>query len=69
MTEDREATAARRLEEAGLPGTTPALLAESVSTPAEKIVRGTLATMAALIEEEAAEGPALILLGPLADAP
>jgi uroporphyrin-III C-methyltransferase len=60
---------ARRLEGAGLSGTTPALLAESVSTPSEKIIRGTLATMAALIEKEAADGPALILLGPLADAP
>jgi uroporphyrin-III C-methyltransferase len=56
----------RRLQEAGLSADTPALLAESVSTPAQKLVRGTLATMAALIEAEAADGPALILLGPLA---
>ncbi len=58
---------ALRLTEAGLPGDTPALLAESVSTPAEKIIRGTLSTMGRLIAEEAADGPALILLGPLAD--
>jgi len=58
---------ARRLEAAGLPPDTPALLAESVSTPTEKLVRGTLATMAALIAAEAADGPALILLGPLLD--
>lgn len=58
---------ARRLQGAGMSAETPALLAESVSTPAEKIVRGTLATMAALIAGEASEGPALILLGPLAE--
>jgi uroporphyrin-III C-methyltransferase len=58
---------ALRLTEAGLSGDTPALLAESVSTPAEKIVRGTLSTMERMIAEEAADGPALILLGPLAD--
>ncbi|GAB4382730.1 uroporphyrinogen-III C-methyltransferase [Albidovulum sp.] len=58
---------AHRLMAAGLAGETPALLAESVSTPAEKLVRGTLATMAALIAREAADGPALILLGPLAE--
>jgi uroporphyrin-III C-methyltransferase len=57
---------ARRLQEAGLPPDTPALLAESVSTPAQKLIRGTLATMSALIAAEAADGPALILLGPLA---
>lgn len=58
---------ARRLTGAGMPGDTPAILAESVSTPAQKIVRGTLASMAALIAAEAGDGPALILLGPLAD--
>jgi len=58
---------ARLLTEAGLPGNTPALLAESVSTPAQKIARGTIATMERLIAEEAADGPALILIGPLAE--
>ncbi|MCB2135277.1 MAG: uroporphyrinogen-III C-methyltransferase [Rhodobacteraceae bacterium] len=58
---------ARRLQEAGLPAGTPALLAESVSTPAEKIVRGTLGSMVRLIAAEAADGPALILVGPLAE--
>lgn len=58
---------ARRLTGAGLPPDTPALLAESVSTPAERLVRGTLASMESLIAAEAADGPALILLGPLAD--
>ncbi len=55
----------RRLTGAGMSPDTPALLAESVSTPAQKIVRGTLATMERLIADEAADGPALILLGPL----
>lgn len=58
---------ARRLTQAGMPPGTPAILAESVSTPAEKIVRGTLASMAELIAAEAGDGPALILLGPLAE--
>ena len=58
---------ARRLRGAGMPGDTPALLAESVSTPAQKLVRGTLASMEALIAAEAGDGPALILLGPLLD--
>ena len=55
----------RRLTGAGLSPETPALLAESVSTPAQKLVRGTLASMEGLIAEEAADGPALILIGPL----
>ncbi|MCA0273333.1 MAG: uroporphyrinogen-III C-methyltransferase [Proteobacteria bacterium] len=58
---------ARRLTGAGMPAGTPAILAESVSTPDQKILRGTLASMAALIAEEAGDGPALILLGPLAE--
>lgn len=57
----------RRLQAAGMAGDTPALLAESISTPAQKLTRATLATLAALIEAEAGDGPALILLGPLAE--
>lgn len=57
----------RRLQAAGLAGDTPALLAESISTPAQKLTRATLATLAAQIEAEAGDGPALILLGPLAE--
>ncbi len=52
---------------AGLSPQTPALLAESVSTPAQKITRGTVGTMADLIAAEAEDGPALILIGPLAE--
>ena len=57
---------AARLMAAGLPADTPALLAESVSTPDEKLHRATLVTLAAYIAAEASDGPALILLGPLA---
>lgn len=58
---------ARLLLDAGLPGDTPALLAEGVSTPAQVILRGTVGTMAALIADNAGEAPALILYGPLAE--
>lgn len=59
---------AARLLAAGLPPGTPALLAEAVSTPDQHFHRATLAT---LIPQDHAQsdGPALILLGPLADAP
>jgi uroporphyrin-III C-methyltransferase len=57
----------RRLTGAGMSPDTPALLAESVSTPDQKLVRGTLATMEKLIADEASDGPALILLGPLVE--
>jgi uroporphyrin-III C-methyltransferase len=56
-----------RLTAAGMSPDTPAILAESVSTPAQKIIRGTLSTMEKLIADEASDGPALILLGPLAE--
>lgn len=49
---------------AGLPADTPALLAESVSTPEQKLTRATVATLGAALEH-ATDGPALILIGPL----
>ena len=54
-----------RLMAAGLSGDTPALLAESVSTPDERLYRATLATLASAIAGSG-DGPALILIGPLA---
>lgn len=52
----------------GLPADTPALLAEAVGHPHQRLVRSTVSGLAALL---AAEGPsthpALILYGPLAD--
>jgi len=51
----------------GLPETTPALLAEAVSTPAQKLTRTTIAALAdELATGEMASTPALILYGPLA---
>lgn len=53
---------------AGLPAATPALIAEGVSTPAQAIWRGTVATLADRLRDATAGGaPALILYGPLAD--
>ena len=48
----------------GLDPATPAILAESVSTPDQRFLRATLATLAPQIS---GDGPALILLGPLAE--
>ncbi|CAM3091038.1 uroporphyrin-III C-methyltransferase [Paracoccus aminovorans] len=54
----------------GLPADTPALLAEAVGHPHQRLLRTTVADLAALL---AAEGPspypALILYGPLAESP
>ncbi len=61
------AFAARLLAE-GLPPDTPALLAEAVSTPAQRLARATLATLVTASEDPAAP-PALILIGPLAEGP
>lgn len=61
---------ARSLIENGLPADTPALLAEAVGHPHQRLVRTTVSGLAALL---AAEGPsphpALIFYGPLADSP
>lgn len=58
------ATLSSLLVSAGLPGDTPAILAESVSTPDERITRSTLSELGAALAQ-AHDGPALILLGPL----
>jgi uroporphyrin-III C-methyltransferase len=52
---------------AGLPGDTPALLAENVSHPDQRLTRTSVAALAAdLLAPKAAGAPALILYGPLA---
>ena len=56
---------ATALVAAGLPAETPALLAEAVSTPAQRIWRGTIAALVAELSQ-ASDQPALILYGPLA---
>jgi uroporphyrin-III C-methyltransferase len=58
---------AARLIEHGLPADTPALLAEAVSTPAQKITRFTISTLSAHLAETTSSTPALIFYGPLAD--
>jgi uroporphyrin-III C-methyltransferase len=57
---------AQRLIAAGLPGTTPALLAESVSHPDQRLTRSTVAELATRISTEAGSTPALIVYGALA---
>jgi uroporphyrin-III C-methyltransferase len=59
---------AARLLAAGLPPDTPALFAEAVSTPAQRLTRATVATLTTTTGDPAAP-PALILLGPLAEGP
>ena len=57
---------AARLTEAGLPGDTPALLAENVSHPDQRLTRSTVATLARDLGADNSRAPALILYGPLA---
>lgn len=56
---------AARLVEAGLPPQTPALLAENVGRPNQRLTRGTIATLAAALADGGGTAPALILYGPL----
>jgi uroporphyrin-III C-methyltransferase len=51
----------------GLPPDTPALLAESVSTPEEVLIRSTVADLAKTLAEDRSPLPGLILVGRLAD--
>ncbi|WP_299153329.1 uroporphyrinogen-III C-methyltransferase [uncultured Tateyamaria sp.] len=58
---------ARMLMEAGLPGDTPALLAEGVSTPQQALHRSTLSALITRLEAGVSDAPALILYGALAE--
>jgi uroporphyrin-III C-methyltransferase len=51
----------------GLPPETPALLTEGVSTPDQRLLRSTIAGLAASLAEDRSALPGLILFGPLAD--
>jgi uroporphyrin-III C-methyltransferase len=51
----------------GLPPDTPALLAESVSTPEQYLHRTTISALAAQLAQDRSPAPGLILFGPLAD--
>lgn len=50
----------------GLPGDTPAILAEAVSTPQQQVHRTTVEGLAAQLAADVGDKPALILYGPLA---
>ncbi|GBQ27739.1 uroporphyrinogen-III C-methyltransferase [Gluconacetobacter azotocaptans] len=54
---------------AGLPGETPALLAEAVSRPAQRLLRTTVAELAGMLATHASSAPALILYGALGNQP
>lgn len=51
----------------GLSPETPAILAENVSRPNERLHRTTITTLAAELEKDAGDAPAVILYGALAD--
>ncbi|MEM7632276.1 MAG: SAM-dependent methyltransferase, partial [Pseudomonadota bacterium] len=58
---------AEMLMAAGLPGTTPAMLAEGVTTDAELLLRSTVAELASKLErEDPSKAPALVFYGALA---
>ncbi|MDZ4094931.1 MAG: uroporphyrinogen-III C-methyltransferase [Paracoccaceae bacterium] len=58
---------ARLLIAHGLAPETPALLAEAVSTPDQKLERSTIAALAVQLQGAKSTAPALILYGPLLD--
>lgn len=51
----------------GLPPDTPALLAEAVATPDQRLHRTTVAALAETLRQDPGDRPALILYGPLAE--
>ncbi len=57
----------RALHDHGLPLDTPALMAESVSTPDQKLHRSSVGALSEKLEAEIGTAPALILYGPLAE--
>ncbi|MFV3126293.1 siroheme synthase CysG [Niveispirillum sp. KHB5.9] len=56
-------TIARRLTEAGMPSDTPAALIEKGTRPDQKLITGTLATLAPLAAAHGLVGPAIIIIG------
>ena len=57
----------RMFRAAGLPPETPAMLAENVSHPDQKITRSTIAGLAEALAESDPRAAGLILYGPLAE--
>lgn len=58
---------AKILQDAGLSSETPALLVESVSTPDQNIIRGTISSLSESLSQSIGTAPALILYGALAE--
>jgi uroporphyrin-III C-methyltransferase len=54
---------AASLIEAGLPGSTPAVAVENASRPNETHLRGTLASLANVLDANRFDGPTLVLIG------
>ncbi|OOY12982.1 uroporphyrinogen-III C-methyltransferase [Thioclava marina] len=57
---------AASLRDHGLPGETPALLAEAVGHPQQHLIRTTVSELAERLAQSRSDQPALILYGPLA---
>ncbi|SEO49365.1 uroporphyrinogen-III C-methyltransferase [Salinihabitans flavidus] len=57
---------AGKLMDAGLPPDTPALLAENVSRPDQRLTRSTVAALSDMLRDEVTDAPGLILFGELA---
>ncbi|MFV0383827.1 uroporphyrinogen-III C-methyltransferase [Paracoccus sp. (in: a-proteobacteria)] len=57
---------AERLQEHGLPGSTPALFAEAVGHPHQRLLHSTVAQLARVLRQAKVMQPGLILYGPLA---
>ena len=55
------------LMEAGLAGSTPAVAVENASSPRERRLFGTLATLAPLLADAGFDGPTLVLIGAVVD--
>lgn len=62
------AALAERLIEHGLPAATPALFAENVSHPDQRLARLDVAALAERLGRSVSERPALVVYGPLAEA-
>lgn len=63
MGRDTLAGSAAQLMAAGMPPAMPAIAIESASLPGERIFRGSIATLPALVAEAAPAGPVLVLIG------
>ena len=57
----------KKLANYGLPDDTPALLAEAVSTPQQRLTLSTVKELANKLDNEISPQPALIFYGPLAE--